>query len=123
MVEHVAGRGLVFERLFEVARAGLQLTQQPRILHRTDRQVGKGPHQFDLPLGERLGSLPRKVDYADWRAVAQQRHPKHDASPGCHSLGQHEVRVSADVRDMHDLAFERHPPGDGFATGENCSLA
>ena len=43
--------------------------------------------------------------------------------PGRHSLGQREVRVSEDVRDMHDPAFERHPPGDGVATGDNCSLA
>ena len=55
--------------------------------------------------------------------VAQQRHPKHGASPGRHSLGQRVVRVSEDVRDMHDLAFERHPPGDAVATGDNGSLA
>jgi hypothetical protein len=36
-VEHLAGRGLVFERFFEVARARLQFAEQPRILHRNDR--------------------------------------------------------------------------------------
>ena len=64
-----------------------------------------------------------KRDHADRLAVAQQRHPKHGASPGRHSLGNREVRVSADVRDMHDPAFERHPPGDAVATGDDCSLA
>src|SRR6516164_7982726 len=33
------------------------------------------------------------------------------------------VRVSADVRDMHDIAFERHPPGYAVSTGDNGSLA
>jgi hypothetical protein len=74
-VEHVAGRGLVFERLFEVARAGLQFTEQPRILNRDDRLVGEGADQFDLPLGERLDPLPRKPDNADRLAAAEQRHP------------------------------------------------
>ena len=32
----------------------LQFTEQPRVLDRDDRLVGKGAHQFDLPLGERL---------------------------------------------------------------------
>jgi hypothetical protein len=50
-VEHVTGRGLVFERFFEIARAGLQFTEQPRVLHRDDRLVGKSAHQLDLPLG------------------------------------------------------------------------
>src|SRR6516165_2235541 len=57
-VEHLAGRGLVFERLFEVARAGLQLAEQPRILDRDDRLVGKGAHQLDLPLSEQFDPFP-----------------------------------------------------------------
>src|SRR5215469_4255986 len=51
-VEHIAGRGLVFERFFEVARARLQFAEQPRVLDCDDRLVGEGPHQLDLPLGE-----------------------------------------------------------------------
>ena len=120
-VEHVAGRGLVFEQFFEVARAGLQFAEQPRILHRDDRLVGKGAHQFDLPLGERLDPIPREINRAEHGPLAQQRHPKHGARPGRHSLGHREFRVSADVRDMHDPAFEQHPPADGFATGDNSS--
>ena len=53
-LEHIARRGLVFERLFEIMRAGLQFAKQPRVLHRDDRLIGKGAHQLDLPLGERL---------------------------------------------------------------------
>ena len=112
------------ERFFEVARAGLQFTEQPRVLDRDHRLVGKGAHQFDLPLGVRLDPLPVKVDHADWLTVAQQWHPKHGTSPGRRSLGeQHVVRVGGEVRDMHDPAFERHPSGDAVATGDNGSLA
>jgi hypothetical protein len=121
-VEHVAGRGLVFERFFEVARARLQFAEQPRILHRDDRLVGKGPHQFDLPLGKRLHSIPREINRAEHGPLAQQRHPEHGTSSGRHSLGHREVRVSADVRDMHGIAFERHPTGNAFATRDEGSL-
>jgi hypothetical protein len=122
-VEHLAGRGLVFERLFEVARAGLQLAEQPRILDRDDRLVGKGAHQLDLPLGERLDPLPGENDRAEHGPLVQQRHSKAGTYPGRHSLGQRVVRVSADVRDMYDPAFEQHPPDDGIATRDKCSLA
>ena len=64
-------------------------------------------------------SLPREINRAEHGPLAQQRHPKHGASPGRHSLGHRVVRVSADVLDMHDPAFERHPPGDAVATGDN----
>jgi len=75
-VQHVAGRSLVFERFFEVAGASLQFAEQPRILHRDDRLIGKGAHQFDLPLGERLHSVPPETDRAEHLPLAQQRHPK-----------------------------------------------
>jgi len=122
-VEHVAGRGLVFERFFEVARAGLQLAEQPRILHRDDRLVGKGAHQFNLPFGERLDPFPGEIDRAEHGPLAQEGHPKSGAYPGLHGLGPRVVRVSADVRDMRDPAFEQHPAGHAVAAGENGSLA
>jgi len=64
-VEHVAGRGLVFERFFEVVRAGLQFAKQPRVLDRNHSLVGKGSNQFDLPVRERLYSCPVEIDRAD----------------------------------------------------------
>jgi hypothetical protein len=76
-----------------------------------------------LPLGKQLDPLPTKPDNADWLAVAQQRHPKLGEVPGRHSLGYCVVRVSADVRDLHDPAFERRPPDEGLATRDKCSLA
>src|SRR6516165_7277107 len=48
-------------------------TEQPRILDRDDRPVGKGAHQFDLPLGARLDPLPREIDRAENLPLAQER--------------------------------------------------
>ena len=97
-------------------------TEQPRILDRDDRPVGKGAHQFDLPLGVRLDPLPREIDRAENLPLAQERRPKPGAYPRRDGLGEHIVRVSAVVR-MHHPALDRHPPGDGVATGNNGSLA
>ena len=41
-LQHIAGRGLVFERLLEIAGALAQLVEQPRILDRDHRLVGEG---------------------------------------------------------------------------------
>jgi hypothetical protein len=76
-LEHVAGRGLVFERFFEVARAGLQFAEQPRVLDRDDRLVGKGADQLDLPVGKRLHPCPRETDRAGHDPIPQQRHTEH----------------------------------------------
>src|SRR5215813_4960605 len=99
------------------------LGDQPRVFDRDDRLVGKGTHQLDLPLGERFHPKTVKCDDADWLALAQEWHPKYGASPGRQNLGHRVLRVSADVCDMHDPAFESHPPGDSVATGDNGSLA
>jgi len=92
-------------------------------LDRDHRLFGKDAHQFDLPLGERLDPLPGKRDNADRLAVAQERHPKLGSPPGRYTLGDREVRVSADVCDLHDPTFERRPRGDAVATGDKSSLA
>ena len=122
-VEHCDPVAHVVEGDAQLGLPLADLAEQPRILDRDDRLVGEGAHQFDLPLGEWLDSFPREIDRAEHGSLAQQRHPKIGASPGRHSLGHRVVRVGEDVRDMHDPAFERHPPGDAVATGDNGSLA
>ena len=122
-LEHVSGCGELVDRAGQLRSTVLQFAEQARVLDRDDRLVGKGAHQFDLPLGERFDPLPGKRDNADWLAVAQERHPKGGTSRGRHNLGHRQIRVSAEVRDMHDFAFERYPPGDAVATGDNGSLA
>ena len=111
------------DRAGQLVRPLLQFAEQPRILDRDHRLIGEGAHQFDLPLAEQLDPFPRETNRADHGPFAQQRHPKNGTSPGRHSLGPGVVRVGQDVRDMHHSAFEQHPPGEGFTTGDNCSLA
>ena len=47
-LEHVAGRGLVFERFVQFALARLLRLEQPRVLDGDDGLVGEGLDQLDL---------------------------------------------------------------------------
>jgi hypothetical protein len=62
--ENLGRGGLLVQRL-------PRLGQEPRILHRDDRLVGKGAHQLDLPLGERLDPRAGEHDDTDRLAFAQ----------------------------------------------------
>jgi hypothetical protein len=99
-----------------------QFAEQPRVLHRDYCLSGEGAHQFDLPLGVWLHAIPRETNRADHGSLAQQWHSKVCTYPGCHGLGHRVVRVREYILDMHDPAFERHPPGHAVATGDNPSL-
>ena len=57
--QHLRGRGLLLQRLGEIARARLHLVEQPHVLDRDHRLVGEGGDQLDLLVGERpdLGAL------------------------------------------------------------------
>jgi len=72
-LEHVAGRGLVFERFFEIARAGLQFAEQPRILHRNDRLHRKVLQERDLFFREWPHLAAGAGDHAEQRPVLAQR--------------------------------------------------
>ena len=52
-LQHLGGRGLLFQRL---ALFG----HQPRVLDRDHRLIGEGADKFDLPVGERLDPLARE---------------------------------------------------------------
>ena len=52
--EHLRGRGLLLQRLGQLARARLHLVEQPHVLDRDHRLVGEGGDQLDLLLAERL---------------------------------------------------------------------
>ena len=53
-LEHVAGRGLIFEQLLQIVGALPQFSEQPRILDRDHRLVGEGRDQRDLAFRKRL---------------------------------------------------------------------
>jgi hypothetical protein len=75
-LEHVAGRGLVFERFFEVARARLQFTEQPRVLHRDHRLRREVLDEPDFLVAERPNFKPDSRDQPEQRIVFAQRHKK-----------------------------------------------
>ena len=52
-LQHLGGRGLLLQRLGQVARARLHLVEQPHVLDRDHRLVGEGGDQLDLLVGER----------------------------------------------------------------------
>ena len=81
-LQHVGWSRSAVRAILRGRGAGLQFTEQPRVLDRDDRLVGKGAHQFDLPLGERLDPFPREIRSCRSRlALAQQRHPKRRCVP------------------------------------------
>jgi hypothetical protein len=53
-LEHVAGRGLIFERLLEVASALLQFAEQSGVLHGYDSLGGKALQQGNFFVSEGL---------------------------------------------------------------------
>ena len=78
-VEHVARRGLVFERLRQLRGPRLHLLEQPDVVDRDHRLVGEGGHKLDLLVGERPHFRARENDHAEERPFAQERDAKHGA--------------------------------------------
>src|SRR5206468_1860448 len=63
-LEHVAGGGLLLQRLLEIARLGLHLVEQADVLDGDDGLVGEGLDEFDLLVLKRADSEPEQVDDA-----------------------------------------------------------
>ena len=70
--QDLAGRRLLLQGLGEVGVLGLELVEQPHVLHGDHGLVGEGLHQRDL-VGERRGLGTAKADGAERHALAQQR--------------------------------------------------
>src|SRR5215469_11199296 len=63
-LQHLGGRSLLLQGL-----AGFG--DEPRILHRDDRLVGKGAHQLDLPFGEGLDPPAHQRYGTEWLTLTQ----------------------------------------------------
>ena len=72
-LEHVGAPGLVGQRLGEIARLRLHLVEQPSVLDRDHRLVGKGAKQLDVMIGEHARLAPRADDETDECALVHQR--------------------------------------------------
>ena len=122
-LQHVARRGLVFERLLEIVGALAQFVEQPRVLDRDDRLVGEGAHQLDLPLGERLDMVAGQAEGAGYLRAAQQRHADDAADlVGCGDFAPPVGWVCRYIRKMHDPTFQHRPSRHGIATRDQRPL-
>ena len=61
-LEHIASRGLIFERLLQITRTLLQFAKQPRVLDRNDRLRREILQERDLLVGKGPDFLAINVD-------------------------------------------------------------
>ena len=71
--QDLRGRGLLVERLGDLAVARLQLLEQPRVLDRDHCLIGEGLQQRDLFLGELTDGGAADVDRADAASLPEHR--------------------------------------------------
>ena len=64
-LQHLAGRGLLLQRLGQIVGALAQFVEQPRVLDGDDGLGGEVLHQLDLLVGERPHLLAIDDDGAD----------------------------------------------------------
>jgi len=75
-LQHVGGRGLLLQRLLEVASLCLHLVEHARVLDRDHRLIGEAAQQLQFPLAERARRAAQDRDGAQAAIL-----PKH----GCES--------------------------------------
>jgi hypothetical protein len=72
-LQHIAGRGLVFERFLKVSGPLVQFTIGLGAGDGDHRLLGEGLQQLDLAVGEAAALSAPKDECADRRAAAHQR--------------------------------------------------
>ena len=113
-LEHVAGRGLVFERFLEVVGAGLQFAIGLGAGDGDDRLLGKGLQQCDLAVREAADLDASHRHRADRRAVAQQRQ-RYLRLVTEIANGRADSGCARHVAHMNGLPVENRPASDGTA--------
>jgi hypothetical protein len=78
-LQDLRGRGLLLQRLAQLARARLHLVKQPRVFDGDHRLVGKGGEQPDLLLRERLDLGAYQRNDADRVSFSQKWHAEHSS--------------------------------------------
>src|SRR5262249_53373752 len=71
--QHLRSRRLLLQRLGKLARALLLGLEQPNVLDRDHRLVGKGADKLNLPVRKRRDLCFPQGYYSEWNALAQQR--------------------------------------------------
>jgi hypothetical protein len=73
-VEHVARRGLIFERFLQLRSPRLHLLEKADIVDGDHRLVGEGFQERDLLLGKRLHGVAPEKDGSKGTFAAHERH-------------------------------------------------
>ena len=73
-LQHLAGRGLLLQRLGQIVGALAQLVEQPRVLDGDHGLGGEVLSKFDLPWRKRAHLLAVDDQNAHQRTVLEQRH-------------------------------------------------
>ena len=107
--EHVRGRGLVLERLGQLARARLDLLEQPDVLDCDHGLVRERADEVDLLLGERPDLRAGQDDDPEQGAFAQERKAEDGALPAdLLPVRTLELGVGEHVRHMNGPLLERN---------------
>ncbi len=108
-MQHLRGRGLLFQRFRQIVGALAQLVEQPRVLDRDDRLGGEVLQQLDLLVGERPHLLFVNVDRPDQLAILQHRYlGERSAARQLDRGNAQRIAVAiglalSDVLDLHEL--------------------
>ena len=117
--QNFRGRRLLLERLRQVTVPRLELLEQPHVLDRNHRLIGKGLQQLDLTLGEEPDSGSCNAQHADGSPLAEHgdNHlaavAEEARSGPRHGRG---IRLDLQVGDVHDLAAKDGQPGQALPT-------
>ena len=104
-LQHVAGRGLVFQRFLKIARAGLQRAIRLRAGDRDHRLLGEGFQQFDLAVGEAAGFQAVSV-IGPIAASSRISGSDNDRLVTAVAYRPGQVRISIDIADVDDPPFQ-----------------
>ena len=119
-LQHVGGRGLLLQRLRQIARPRLHLVEQAHVLDGDHGLIGEGLEEVDLALGE-WASLPTcDHEYADNGIVALHRDSQRRAKV---KAGASEARryLRIDVRIIEQVGNAMHLAGPDHALGSRAA--
>ena len=106
--KHVRRRGLLRERLLDIAGTRLHLVEQTNVLDRDHRLVGKGLDEVDVALGERV-RLRMDQRYCPFDPpIPGERHGEIGARRQGKALHRPEFQVRQVVGDELDLPRQEH---------------
>ena len=97
--QHLRGRRLLFQRFAQIIGPPAQVANQPRVLDRDDRLVGKVLQQRNLLVGKGPHLLAKRPQVAKQHAVFEQRDAQRGSRPADVG-GRHIERITLEVTSL-----------------------